>query len=222
MERSQLELRLAPPLTLRYRVDLELTDDQLTFAANSHGQWWGSARCHGERTASDPGRLLHCLPALTGIRAGKQRQLRQDAVDPCADQMQLTDHNPPTRKRGRTTYTRSPGPVIEHPLCPFWLDGPDATRSNEPAAELVRRPRQRHPDEAHAGPGIRQAVPRTACTSSAAKRCDQDDARPAAIQRRARPDLACPRQESNLRTRFRKPLLYPLSYGGVQIKYRRG
>ena len=23
----------------------------------------------------------------------------------------------------------------------------------------------------------------------------------------------CPRQESNLRTRFRKPLLYPLSYG---------
>jgi hypothetical protein len=24
----------------------------------------------------------------------------------------------------------------------------------------------------------------------------------------------CPRQESNLRTRFRKPLLYPLSYGG--------
>ncbi len=26
--------------------------------------------------------------------------------------------------------------------------------------------------------------------------------------------LGCPRQESNLRTRFRKPLLYPLSYGG--------
>ena len=26
---------------------------------------------------------------------------------------------------------------------------------------------------------------------------------------------ACPRQESNLRTRFRKPLLYPLSYGGA-------
>jgi hypothetical protein len=25
----------------------------------------------------------------------------------------------------------------------------------------------------------------------------------------------CPRQESNLRTRFRKPLLYPLSYGGL-------
>ena len=25
----------------------------------------------------------------------------------------------------------------------------------------------------------------------------------------------CPRQESNLRTRFRKPLLYPLSYEGV-------
>ena len=24
----------------------------------------------------------------------------------------------------------------------------------------------------------------------------------------------CPRQESNLRTRFRKPLLFPLSYGG--------
>jgi glycogen debranching enzyme len=27
---------------------------------------------------------------------------------------------------------------------------------------------------------------------------------------------ACPRQESNLRTRFRKPLLYPLSYGGAE------
>ena len=27
----------------------------------------------------------------------------------------------------------------------------------------------------------------------------------------------CPRQESNLRTRFRKPLLYPLSYGGVWL-----
>jgi hypothetical protein len=25
----------------------------------------------------------------------------------------------------------------------------------------------------------------------------------------------CPRPESNQRTRFRKPLLYPLSYGGV-------
>jgi hypothetical protein len=28
----------------------------------------------------------------------------------------------------------------------------------------------------------------------------------------------CPRQESNLRTRFRKPLLYPLSYGGGEIE----
>ena len=28
----------------------------------------------------------------------------------------------------------------------------------------------------------------------------------------------CPRQESNLRTRFRKPLLYPLSYGGVSAQ----
>src|SRR5262245_33886449 len=28
----------------------------------------------------------------------------------------------------------------------------------------------------------------------------------------------CPRQESNLRTRFRKPLLYPLSYGGRRQK----
>src|SRR4029078_9138786 len=27
----------------------------------------------------------------------------------------------------------------------------------------------------------------------------------------------CPRQESNLRTRFRKPLLYPLSYGGFWL-----
>ena len=28
----------------------------------------------------------------------------------------------------------------------------------------------------------------------------------------------CPRQESNLRTRFRKPLLYPLSYGGFMAQ----
>ena len=27
-------------------------------------------------------------------------------------------------------------------------------------------------------------------------------------------DRSCPRQDSNLRTWFRKPLLYPLSYGG--------
>jgi hypothetical protein len=27
--------------------------------------------------------------------------------------------------------------------------------------------------------------------------------------------MKCPRQESNLRTWFRKPLLYPLSYGGA-------
>jgi hypothetical protein len=26
--------------------------------------------------------------------------------------------------------------------------------------------------------------------------------------------MRCPRQESNLRARFRKPALYPLSYGG--------
>jgi hypothetical protein len=26
----------------------------------------------------------------------------------------------------------------------------------------------------------------------------------------------CPRHESNMRTRFRKPLLYPLSYGGAR------
>ena len=25
----------------------------------------------------------------------------------------------------------------------------------------------------------------------------------------------CPRQDSNLRTRFRKPMLYPLSYGSI-------
>src|SRR5262249_8479701 len=28
------------------------------------------------------------------------------------------------------------------------------------------------------------------------------------------PPGQCPRHESNMRTRFRKPLLYPLSYGG--------
>ncbi len=33
-------------------------------------------------------------------------------------------------------------------------------------------------------------------------------------QRRAQAIEKCPRPESNQRTRFRKPLLYPLSYGG--------
>src|ERR1035441_9680398 len=33
---------------------------------------------------------------------------------------------------------------------------------------------------------------------------------------------AYPRRESNLRTRFRNPLLYPLSYGGSLRQYRRG
>ncbi len=28
-------------------------------------------------------------------------------------------------------------------------------------------------------------------------------------------EAKCPRQDSNLRTRLRRPLLYPLSYGGV-------
>ncbi len=33
---------------------------------------------------------------------------------------------------------------------------------------------------------------------------------------------ACPRAESNCRTRFRKPMLYPLSYGGERLEsYRR-
>jgi hypothetical protein len=27
--------------------------------------------------------------------------------------------------------------------------------------------------------------------------------------------MVCPRQDSNLRTRLRRPALYPLSYGGV-------
>jgi hypothetical protein len=31
----------------------------------------------------------------------------------------------------------------------------------------------------------------------------------------------CPREESNFRTWFRKPLLYPLSYEGVSSKYTR-
>jgi hypothetical protein len=29
----------------------------------------------------------------------------------------------------------------------------------------------------------------------------------------------CPRPESNQRTRFRKPLLYPLSYGGKNSRF---
>ena len=29
----------------------------------------------------------------------------------------------------------------------------------------------------------------------------------------------CPRQDSNLRTRFRRPVLYPLSYGGFRTKW---
>jgi hypothetical protein len=36
--------------------------------------------------------------------------------------------------------------------------------------------------------------------------------------RRVSSQRRCPRQESNLRTRFRKPLLYPLSYGGRLLR----
>jgi hypothetical protein len=35
------------------------------------------------------------------------------------------------------------------------------------------------------------------------------------------PNRRCPRQESNLRTRFRRALLYPLSYGGAPDKVPR-
>ncbi len=55
---------------------------------------------------------------------------------------------------------------------------------------------------------------------------------PAGDSRPPRPAAGCPRQESNLRARFRKPLLSPLSYGGAAtsvgqawaspIKARRG
>ena len=30
--------------------------------------------------------------------------------------------------------------------------------------------------------------------------------------------VSCPRKDSNLRTRFRKPTLYPLSYGGGDLE----
>ncbi len=39
-------------------------------------------------------------------------------------------------------------------------------------------------------------------------------ANPGVAPRRSLGEWINPRQESNLRTRFRKPLLYPLSYGG--------
>ena len=43
-----------------------------------------------------------------------------------------------------------------------------------------------------------EELPRSSCKSSTSEAVSE-----------------CPRQESNLRTRFRKPLLYPLSYGGA-------
>jgi hypothetical protein len=33
-------------------------------------------------------------------------------------------------------------------------------------------------------------------------------------------EVRCPRRESNTRTRFRRALLYPLSYGGSETGYR--
>jgi hypothetical protein len=35
-----------------------------------------------------------------------------------------------------------------------------------------------------------------------------------APEHRCEQDFWCPREDSNLRTRFRKPMLYPLSYEG--------
>jgi hypothetical protein len=37
--------------------------------------------------------------------------------------------------------------------------------------------------------------------------------------RKSATQAECPRHESNMRTRFRKPLLYPLSYGGVWLNH---
>jgi hypothetical protein len=65
-------------------------------------------------------------------------------------------------------------------------------------------------------PVVRQSTPSSSGLSRS--RADQDPQPhkleiPADPPRLARAE-GCPRQESNLRTRFRKPLLYPLSYGG--------
>ena len=38
------------------------------------------------------------------------------------------------------------------------------------------------------------------------------------LQTWSTPPVKYPRQDSNLRTWFRKPLLYPLSYGGIAMR----
>ena len=46
--------------------------------------------------------------------------------------------------------------------------------------------------------------------------------RPEALSRRSSEDGACPwypRRDSNARTRLRRPVLYPLSYGGLAAFY---
>src|SRR5438067_11913610 len=58
--------------------------------------------------------------------------------------------------------------------------------------------------------------PRATCAAAANGRWPREQSRRKSSLRAKRADFRrrCPRPESNQRTRFRKPLLYALSYGG--------
>ena len=46
----------------------------------------------------------------------------------------------------------------------------------------------------------------------------ETEAPPEVCEHKAPPEKKRPRKDSNLRTRFRKPMLYPLSYGGESCR----
>ena len=66
------------------------------------------------------------------------------------------------------------------------------------------------PDSSATDPN-RARKPATPLSWAAKKRRSRNARRPGA---QSASQLRCPRQDSNLRTRFRRPVLYPLSYGG--------
>ena len=96
----------------------------------------------------------------------------------------------------------------------------DRRRFDADQALACRRDRLGLPPRRPAGRRTPSSSPRARSQSTAAswgsERSDRaGGGTPNCFLSANRLDRGCPRQESNLCTRFRKPLLYPLSYGGL-------
>src|SRR5688500_15826081 len=97
-----------------------------------------------------------------------------------------------------------------------------ATTNQRRRAALVRRRRMSISFSSPVGregetPSLHQNPRRTGDHSTATARGLTHDHHHTLVTTRTSRGPRCPRPESNQRTRFRKPLLYPLSYGGVWL-----